>query len=55
MQLESFSMSVKDERKLAMRRFCLDFPLHRDSMDEIVRWQDAQPPVDSSYALQRSL
>ena len=55
MQLGSFNMPAKDEWKLAMRRFCLDVLILKDSMDSTMRRQDVQSAVDSSYVFRQSL
>jgi hypothetical protein len=55
MQLGSFNMPAKDERKLAMRRFCLGVLILKDGMDSTMRRQDVQPAVDSSYVFRQSL
>ncbi len=55
MQLESFNMPVKDERKLAMGRFCPGVLILKYRMDSTMRRQDVQPAVDSSYVFRQSL
>ena len=55
MQLGSFNMPAKDERKLAMRRFCLDVLILKDGTDSTMRRQDVQPAVDNPYVFRQSL